>query len=220
MTRLKIYGRRSSSNVQKVMWLVGELGLAHEHIPVGGDHGGLEDPSFRAMNPHGLIPVLQDGDVAVWESHAILRYLAATYGRGAFWSDDAAERSRSDRWMDWAQASWQPSFVGGVFWGLYRTPAAQQDARAVAAAVRACAGYMRLIDTVLAHRPYLAGDALSLADIPLGSTLFRYFALDIERPEVPHVEAWRRRLEARPSYREHVMIPFDELKEKPFPAGR
>src|SRR5215471_18759090 len=102
---LKVWGRRSSFNVQKVMWLVGELGLAHEHIPAGGSFGGLDDPAFRALNPHGRVPVIQDDGVAVWESHAILRYLAARYGEQQFWSADPLMRSYADRWMDWSQCS-------------------------------------------------------------------------------------------------------------------
>src|SRR5207302_8057936 len=94
---LTIYGRKSSFNVQKVMWLVGELGVAHRHVELGGSYGGLDTPEFRAMNPHGRVPVVDDEGTIVWESHAILRYLAASYGRGRFWSDDAAQRSLSDR---------------------------------------------------------------------------------------------------------------------------
>jgi len=102
---LTVWGRKSSFNVQKVMWLVGELGITHEHMPAGGDFGGLDTPAFLAMNPHGHVPVIRDGDVVVWESHAILRYLAAAYGQGRFWTDSPAERSQADRWMDWSQAS-------------------------------------------------------------------------------------------------------------------
>ncbi|MBI1187588.1 MAG: glutathione S-transferase [Alphaproteobacteria bacterium] len=217
---LTIYGRRSSSNVQKVMWLVAELGLAHEHVALGGDHGGLAEPAFRALNPHGLIPTIRDGDVVVWESHAILRYIAAQYGPDAFWPESPAARSSVDRWMDWAQTTWQPSFVDGVFWGMYRTPAAQRNNDAVSRAIEACAAHMRQLDAALADRPYLAGDNLTLADIPLGATLYRYFNLEIARPNVPYVEAWRQRLEARPAYQTHVMIAFDALKDKPFPTGR
>src|SRR5262245_62964304 len=114
---LKVWGRRSSFNVQKVMWLVGELGLPHAHIPAGGSFGGLDTPEFRAMNPHGRVPVIDDAGVVVWESHAVLRYLAARYGRPRFWSDDPAARSHADRWMDWSQTRLQPDFLMGVFWG-------------------------------------------------------------------------------------------------------
>src|SRR5215471_9629685 len=115
---LKVWGRRSSFNVQKVLWLVGELGLAHEHTPAGGDFGRLDEPSFRALNPHGRVPVIEDGDLAVWESHAILRYLAARYDPRGLWSADPAERARVDSWMDWSQSTLQPDFPHGRLLGL------------------------------------------------------------------------------------------------------
>jgi glutathione S-transferase len=209
---LKIWGRRSSFNVQKVLWLIGELGLAHEHIPAGGSFGRLDEAAFRALNPHGRVPVLQDGDLAVWESHTILRYLAAQFGRGSFWLDDAGERSRIESWMDWSQTALQPDFLNGVFWGYYRTPAAQRDWPAIRRSLDRCADHFRLLDHLLAKRRFLMGDQLSLADIPIGTSLYRYFELDIERPDLPHVAAWYERLQQRPAYREHVMIPFAELR--------
>ena len=150
---LKVWGRRSSFNVQKVLWLVGELGLAHEHIPAGGDFGGLDEPSFRALNPHGRVPVIEDGDLAVWESHAILRYLAARYDRSGLWSADPAERARVDSWMDWSQSTLQPDFVRGVFWGYYRTPESQRDWPAIRKSLARCASHFRLLNEVLAARP-------------------------------------------------------------------
>ena len=107
---LKVWGRRSSFNLQKVMWLVGELGLPHEHIPAGGDFGLNDTPEFLAMNPHGRVPVIDDDGTVVWESQTILRYLSARYGRGRFWSDDPGERSQAERWMDWSQALCRPTF--------------------------------------------------------------------------------------------------------------
>lgn len=211
---LKVWGRRSSLNVQKVMWLVGELGIACEHIPAGGDYGGLDTPGFRAMNPHGRVPVIKDGDVVVWESHAILRYLAATYSPGRFWAESPAERSGVDRWMEWSHASLQPDFLMGVFWGYYRTPEHLRDTSALARSIARCTAHMRLLDEILADRPFLAGDALTLADIPAGTALYRYFGLDIDRPTVPNVESWYARLQARPAYRARVMIPFDDLEGK------
>jgi glutathione S-transferase len=208
---LKVWGRRSSFNVQKVLWLVGELGLAHEHIPAGGSFGGLDAPSFRAMNPHGRVPVIADGELVVWESHAILRYLAARYDAGGFWRTDPSERARIDGWMDWSQTALQRDFLMGVFWGLYRTPEAQRDWPAIRESLARCADHFRLLDDVLADRPFLAGEELSLADIPAGTSLYRYLELDIERPATPNVSAWYRRLQERPAYREHVMLPFAEL---------
>src|SRR4030088_3067317 len=115
---LKAWGRRSSFNLQKVMWLIGELELPHEHIDAGGQFGGLDTPAFRAMNPHGRIPVIQDDAATVWESHAILRYLAARHGAGRFWSDDPVARAAVDGWMDWSHTALQPDFLVGVFWAF------------------------------------------------------------------------------------------------------
>ena len=209
---LTVYGRKSSFNVQKVMWLIGELGLAHRHIELGGPYGGLDTPEFRAMNPHGRVPVVDDGGTIIWESHAVLRYLAASYGRSRFWSNDAAQRSFSDRWMDWSQTTLQPDFLIGVFWGYYRTPASQRNMAAVDEKVRRCREHFRLIDSILADRQFLLGEDLSLADIPIGTTLYRYFNIDIARPELPNIERWYVALQARPAYSTHVMVPFEELR--------
>ena len=209
---LQVWGRRNSSNVQKVMWLIGELDLPHEHIPAGGSFGLTQSSDFLAMNPHGRVPVIRDSDgTIVWESHSILRYLAARYGSPRFWSDDAGQRSQADRWMDWSQSTLQPAFLTGVFWGFYRTPEALRNAKSIDESLNRCAQYFQLLDQVLAERPFIAGDGLSLGDIAAGSNLYRYFELDIKRPEVPNVEAWYERLKLRPAYREHVMVPFDEL---------
>jgi glutathione S-transferase len=193
------------------MWLVGELQLEHRHIELGGQFGGLDTPEFLAMNPHGRVPVIEDRGTVVWESHAILRYLAARYGGKGLWSDDPGERSFADRWMDWSATTLQPAFLNGVFWGFYRTPEAQRDTRSVRRSVNQCARLFTLLDRHLADRVYMLGDALTLADIPAATNLYRYFNLDIERPSVPNVEAWYRRLQDRTAYRQHVMVPFQEL---------
>jgi len=209
---LTVWGRCSSFNLQKVMWLVGELGLPHRHIPAGGDYGIKDTPEFLAMNPHGRVPVIDDDGTIVWESQTILRYLAARYGRGtAFWSDDPGERSQAERWMDWSQASLQPDFLNGVFWGFYRTPEAQRNMAAVNRRIAACARHFELLDRILAGRKFLCGNSLTLGDIPAATSLYRYFEIAIDRPAVPNVEAWYRRLQQRPAYREHVMVPFGEL---------
>lgn len=209
---LKVWGRRSSFNVQKVLWLVGELGLSHQHIAAGGDHGGLDDPDFLTMNPHGWVPVIDDDGVVVWESHAILRYLAAQYGGSGWWPDTPAARAQADGWMDWAQTTLQRDFLTGVFWGWYRTPPSQRDTPAIEAALAACARHTTLLDKILADRPFLGGDTPGLADIPAGTHLYRYYELEIDRSTTPNVEAWYARLLERPAYREAVMIPFGEMK--------
>jgi len=209
---LTLWGRRSSFNVQKVMWLLGELALPHRHIEAGGAHGGLDTDAFGAMNPHRKVPVIDDDGHVVWESHAILRYLAARHGTARFWTEDARERSQADRWIDWAATSLQPDFLMGVFWGFFRTPPPARDTAAVAAAIARCDAHMAILDRVLAGRPFLSGEAPGLADIPAGTALFRWFTLDIPRAPAPHVEAWYARLCQRPAYRDGVMIPYGELR--------
>lgn len=211
---LRIWGRRSSYNVQKVLWLVGELGLEHEHIPAGGDVGGLDAPGFLAMNPHGMIPVIADDGLIVWESHAILRYLAARHGGERFWPSDPGVRSQADRWMDWAQTSLQPAFLTGVFWGFYRTPEPQRNWPAINRNLARCAELFGRLDRWLEARAFMLGDELSLADIPAGVALYRYFELEIERPPLPNVESWYGRLQQHEAYREHVMVPFADLYGK------
>lgn len=210
---LTVWGRRNAFNVQKVMWLVDELALAHRHVPAGGQFGVLDTPEFLAMNPHGRIPVI-DGRyrrMGIAQHPALPCRAPRTPG---FWRDDPAEQSRADRWMDWAQTTLQPAFLNGVFRDYYRTPPEQRDTVRVEQSIAQCAQYFRLLDTVLAGQPFLAGDAITLADIAAGTHLYRYFELDIARPDVPHVVAWYERLKARPAYRTNVMVPFEDLRGK------
>jgi glutathione S-transferase len=208
---LKVWGRRSAFNVQKAMWLIGELGLPHQHIDVGGAFGGLDDSTFLAVNPHGRIPVIDHDGLVVWESHAIIRFLAARYGAGTLWPESAADRSFADRWMDWSATTLQRDFMD-LFWGYYRTPDDQRDWPRLRELIARCAQHYALLDRHLARQPYLAGDRFTMADVPAGTTLYRYFGLDIHRSPTSNVEAWYRRLTARPAYREHVMLPFGELR--------
>jgi len=208
---LEVWGRRSAYNVQKVLWVVGELGLAHTHVDAGGAAGGLDAPRFRALNPHGRVPVLVDGAATVWESNSVVRYLAARHGAGSLWPEDPAERSLADRWMDWELATLQPDFMH-LFWGFYRTPAADRNPRAIEAARARCADRYRRLDDQLASRAFLAGDAFTMGDIPAGTSLFRYFEMGLEKPELPNLRRWYGRLAERPAYREHVMRPFEELR--------
>lgn len=207
---LKIWGRRNSSNVQKVMWLVGELEIPHEQIDVGGPFGKLDSPEFRRLNPHGKIPVLEDGDLVIWESHAILRYLAASYGADRFWPVDPVERAAVDEWIEWAQTTLLRNF-SDVFWGFYRTPEAGRDPAFITGALERLNRDFELLDGYLAGRSFLLGNHLSLADIPAGMALYRYFEMDIARPSLPNVEAWYAELQKREAYCAHVMVPFDEL---------
>jgi glutathione S-transferase len=194
------------------MWLIGELDLDHNHIDAGGAFGGLDAPEFRTMNPHGRVPVIRDDAATVWESHAVLRYLAARHGSERFWSDDPVARAPVDGWMDWSQTALQRDFLGGVFWGFFRTPEDRRNWPAIRAALARCASHFTMLDRLLDGRSFLLGDEFSLADITAGTSLYRYFELDIERPPLPHLERWYRTLQERAAFRSHVMIPFEELR--------
>ena len=209
---LRVWGRRNSINVQKAMWAIGELDIAHVHIDAGGPFGGLDSDAFGAMNPNRRVPVIDDDGTVVWESHAIVRYLAARYGTGTLWPDDAALRARSDMWMDWVTADLQPAFIGGVFWNFYRTPEEQRNWPAIRQGIARSAILFRMLDHQLEGKSFITGERLTIGDIATGAQLYRYFELEIDRPELPNVTAWYERLKARPAYRQHVMVPFTDLK--------
>ena len=208
---LRIWGRRNSINVQKVMWAVGELGLAHEHIDAGGSFGGLDTDEFHAINPNRRVPVIDDDGLIVWESHAIVRYLAGKYGPRTLMPEDQGSRAQSDMWTDWVLADLQPAFISGVFWNFYRTPEAQRNWPLIRQGIARSAILFRVLDEYLEGRAFIAGDAFAFGDIPAGAQLYRYFELDIDRPSLPNVEAWYERLKTSEAYRKHVMLPFDDL---------
>lgn len=203
---LRIWGRTNSLNVQKVMWAVGELGLTHERIDAGGAFGGLDTADYRRLNPNGLVPVVEDGPVVVWESNACVRYLAARYGDGGLWPGDPGERARSDMWMDWATTTVIPA-LGPAFMQLVRTPAEKRDMAVVTSAAARLGPIFALLDDHLAHTPFVAGDHLTIGDIPLGCAFWRYQNLDIDRPSLPNCQLWYQNLKARDAYRHHVMLP-------------
>lgn len=210
---ITLWGRRSSCNVQKAMWALEELGLAYERIEAGGDSGGLDAPDYLAMNPHGRVPTLRDGDTVVWESDAIVRYLAARYGAGSLWAEDPATRAVADQWMAWTAASLYPDWIR-LFWKLVRVPVYKRDQPAIAAHLAATTQRFTLLDRELARRPCLAGDRFTMADIPAGMTLYRWFEMAIARPPMPHVESWYARLCERPAYRATICVPFGDLVGK------
>tara|TARA_A100001037_G_scaffold54562_1_gene46894 strand:+ start:407 stop:1054 length:648 start_codon:yes stop_codon:yes gene_type:complete len=208
---LKVWGRQSSLNVQKVMWLVDELGVECEHTELGGSFGGLDEPSFRAKNPHGKVPVIEDGDTVVWESHAILRYLADAHGNETLYPREPAARAGVEQWIEWTQTMLLHDFLQGVFWGFYRTPEPDRNVPAVERSIRRCGRHVQVLDALLEGRQFLLGDSLTLADVPAGTCLYRYFNIEIERPKVPNVEAWYARLQERTPYQAQIMVPFGEL---------
>ena len=204
---MKVWGRLTSSNVQKVMWAIGELGLQHERIDVGREYGGLDTAGYLALNPNRRIPTLEDGDVVLWESNVIVRYLSARFGAGQLWPLDHAERGVADQWMDWQQTTLQPD-MRTVFWGLVRTPADKRDQSKLDAAVADLKELWSRLDGHLSSRRFVAGDRFTMGDIPVGVMCYRYHALGVERATLGNLEAWYERLKSRDAFREHVMIPL------------
>ncbi|MCB1692841.1 MAG: glutathione S-transferase family protein [Pseudomonadales bacterium] len=192
-------------NVQKVMWALGEMGISYERKDVAGSFGLPE--AYTRINPNGVVPGIVDGDLTLWESNACVRYLARTYGQGTLWPTDGIALAHADQWMDWASSSVNPPFFQ-IFMNMIRLPADKADTTQIEAGVRNCARVLMILDTHLAHRRYVAGDALTMGDIPLGAMMYRYFTLDISRPSLPNVERWYEHLVERDAYRKHVMIPF------------
>lgn len=213
MSDITLWGRLSSANVQKVVWTLEELRADYRHVPLGGSHGGLNDPQYLAMNPNGLVPTLRDGGLTLWESHAIVRYLAARYGAGSLFPVDAAERAIVDQWTDWTASTFQPAWIA-VFWLLVRTPEPQRDEVAIERSVAATLRCFRILEARLAEVPFLAGGQLSYADIVTGAAMFRWMTLPVERPTMPNVEAWYGRLRDRAAFRRGVCVPYDELVGK------
>lgn len=207
---ITLWGRASSANVQKVRWTLGELGLAHEHIPLGGRFGGNATPEYLAMNPNGKVPTLRDGDLVLWESHAIVRYLAARYGAGRLWPVDPVARADCDRWTDWTATTFQPSWMD-VFWRFYRTPPERRDAERIAADIAATERCFAIMDGQLGRTRFLAGAALTYADIVAGVSMFRWTTMGTEIVPHPNVDRWHADLRDRAPYREAVEVDYSEL---------
>ncbi len=202
---LKIWGRRNSVNVKKALWCLDELGLEFDRSNAGMEHGVVDTPEYRKMNPNGLVPTLNDDGFILWESHSIVRYLSARHGKGVLWPMDERERAIANQWMDWA-FSFQSS-VRDAFWNLIRMPAEKRDAKAIEAS-RVKSGQMAaILDAALADRLYVAG-SFSMGDIPVGTEMQRWIRLPRERPKLPHLEAWFERLCARPAFKKNVDLPL------------
>ncbi|MGA3399902.1 MAG: glutathione S-transferase [Acetobacteraceae bacterium] len=200
-----VWGRATSSNVMKVLWGLGELALPFERIDVGGAFGKTDTPEYRAMNPTGLVPTLQEDAFTLWESNAILRYLCHAHApHSMLWPQDPHARANIDRWMD-AQQTVLNRPMGVVFWGLVRTPADQRDPAAIAQGVADAAKAYGMIEPLLARHAYIAGPDFTLADIPWGVHAHRWFNMDFERPALPHLRAWYDRLCERPAYKQHIV---------------
>lgn len=204
---VKLYGRKTSINVQKASWALGEAALEFEWIDKEGTFGSIDTPAYRALNPQGRVPLLDDGGTIVRQSNVIVRYVAQKFGAGTLWPDDPGARAAADYWMDWQAADNWRNLVT-VFVGLVRTPPEERDAQAIAKSVAALGQDIEYLDDQLAGNKFVTGEAFTMGDIPVGAAAHRFFVLPIERPSVPNVEAWYERLQERPAFRECVMVPL------------
>lgn len=204
---LKVWGRDNSVNVQKVLWCCEELGLPFERRDAGLQYGVVNTPEYRAMNPNGLVPTVEDGPLVLWESNAIVRYLAAKHGQGTLWPANLDTRAQGDMWMDWMVSTFWPTFRA-LFWNLIRTPPAERNAKETAESLEKTGEILTYLDSHLHDRRYIAGDAFSIGDIPMGCAIWRWFALPIERRALPNVQRWFDLLGTRPAYAKVVMQPL------------
>jgi glutathione S-transferase len=197
---LKIWGRLSSVNVQKVVWCADEIGLAYERIDAGGRFGVNDTPAYLAMNPNGLVPVIDDGGFVLYESNAIVRYLA---GRDspALWPTDLRARADADRWMEWQSTAFTPA-MWAAFWQLVRTAPGGRDHAAVEASRAKSEKCAAILDAQLATRRFLTGDGFTAADIVVGCAAHRWLHLPLAREPRPHLERWYAELSSRPGARQ------------------
>ena len=209
---LKIWGRKTSVNVQKVMWAVAELGLPHERIDAGGPFGKTDTAEYGAMNPNRLVPVLEDDGLVLWESNAIVRYLAGRYGKAGLMPADFMGAARADQWMDWMLSSLYPDLITTLFQQFVRVTVTERNAALVEAAAQRGREKLTILDKQLAGRPFILGDTLTMADIAVGSLLYRYHTMPIARPSLQNVEAYYQRLTSGKTYQDHVMIDWVAMK--------
>ncbi|NNG03421.1 MAG: glutathione S-transferase family protein [Inquilinus sp.] len=204
---LEIWGRRNASNVMPVMWAVGELGIEYVRHDVGGSFGGLDTPAFLALNPNGTIPVIEDDGFVLWESNTIVRFLCRRHGHGTLRPESDQACAVADQWMEWFKSTAYRPYID-LFWAIIRTEPARRDRQRIAALTETLNGALGRLEGRLAESDYLAGDTFTMADIPYGPLLYRYFTLDIERPRLPKLAEWYERLSGRPAFQDHVMLPF------------
>lgn len=196
MSELEIWGRESSTNVQKVLWLFAEIGATYRRHDLGGRFGGLENPDYLALNPNGLIPTIRKGDFVLWESHAILRYVSGRNPDYGFTPEDIQDRAIMDQWLDWQMVALGLP-LRDLFWLTHRPSATPPTPETVAEAAVLVERRMALLEARLARSSFIAGDAFSLADIACGVSVRRWHAITEARPTLPALEAWYARIEAR-----------------------
>lgn len=204
---IRVWGRTTSSNVMKVLWLLDELGLPYERIDAGGAFGRTAAPKYRAMNPPGLVPTLEEDGFALFESNAILRYLCNAHAPGSHWYPAAPrERGEVDAWLD-IQQTGLATPQGRWFAALVRTPPDKRDPAAIAAAAADAGKVWAMVDTKLKGRDFICGAQPTIADLAFGPSVHRWFVLPIDRPDLPALRGWYDRLLTRKPFVAHCAQP-------------
>jgi glutathione S-transferase len=202
---LQLWGRLSSINVRKVVLCAQVLGVELPRTDAGLAYGVVNTPDYRALNPNGLVPLLRDGDFTLWESNAIVRYLCARAGK--LYPSDLQQRFHAERWMDWQQTTLNRA-SGPAFVQWIRTAPAQRNAQAIAQSVAATEPLFAMLDEHLARYTFMAGDALTMADIPIACEVHRWWGLPQPRPAWPHIERWYAGWLALPASRGVLDLPL------------
>lgn len=210
---IEVWGRRSSSNVQKVIWALDEIGLEFNRHTVGGSFGGNREPAYLKMNPNGLVPVLRDGDVTMFESNAIVRFLAARYGDGTLRPKDAKGLAAAEQWMEWQNLNVVPP-ISAIFWNEVRTAKAERNANAIAAAEANLTKTLPIADRALGSSRWFAGDDFSYGDIVMGVLYWRYSKVGANTLDVPNIKRWFEALQQRPAYKKWIMGDFGRSPEE------
>lgn len=204
---LKIWGRISSINVRKVVLTAQLLELPFERIDAGAGFGIVQTPEYKARNPNALVPLLDEGDFTLWESNVIVRYLAARHDEGGLYPSELRTRFDAERWMDWQQTTLNNA-GREAFIQYIRTPAERRSQQAIDASVAATQPLLAMLDTHLAARPFMAGDRLTMADIPIACEMHRWFGLPLRQPELPHLRRWYDGIRSRPAARGALDVPL------------
>jgi glutathione S-transferase len=203
---LKVWGRNTSSNVQKAIWALAEMKVPFERIDVGGAFGKTKDPFYLAMNPNSLVPTIEEEDgFTLWESNSIIRYVAAKHSNRTLEPADLRTRALAHKWMDWQLSVLGPA-ITPVFWGLIRTPPEKRDAGAIAAAKEKTITAAKIMDAQLDKTKYMAGDDFSYGDIPVGIMIYRYNQLIPERPATHNLDRWYAAISSRPAFKEQIAV--------------
>lgn len=203
---MKIIGRKSSSNVQKVLWALAEMGVSYDREDAGREFGVVDTDAYAAINPNRRVPTLVDGDFVLWESNAIVRHLARQHGQGTLYPTDAQALASAEKWMDWQLTTLGPGFTN-IFHGLVRDPPEKRNPEAIEKSRAATEANLEIVDAQLAKTAYLGSDDFTMGDIPAGIYAYRWYAFEgIERKALPNLERWYSALQERPAFREYVMV--------------